>query len=362
VTSGSGSLDQSGSKSRMVGLRMVHCGGRMMAERSPTVMPFLRTIFKDVFGSETAADLDKLDMSAQELFDGILTGLKRVETAESSNWEAWDPDYVASSARFEKGRRMQFESVGQTLLPIPGLPQRDVAAPDPEGDAKRIKMLQYGVTEAQMAAAVEKQIKEDMEAAAEAAKQLAEENAAIAETEAGQKQFRNAAADDLQVATLRSRGKNKEADKLQAKIDEERRVKELMEMGGLSEAGAKAMAADERGIAEDQAYFDRTGRRKGKGANYKPGFTGIPAYSDAKLPTEWNFQNLEKGKAFMNAELTGNPLDSRTGQRDRLGVTPDKFSGMTIQQADELLGLQREMLEYLRGSGKTVAERTAPRS
>lgn len=127
-------------------------------------MPFLRTIMKQQFGSETAADIEKLGLSSEELFDGIMRGLRRIETNKGGVLDATSPEYIASMARLRGGRggNEVFEGANQAQeglkelkpmevfrglnkslqgipkLLIPTLPDRSVDHEDPEGDAARI--------------------------------------------------------------------------------------------------------------------------------------------------------------------------------------------------------------------------------
>lgn len=100
-------------------------------------LPFLRAIFKDQFGSETAADIDKLNLSSKELFEGILRGLKKIETQKGSVLDAASPEYIASMARLRAGRA----GTGNSPL-IPDLADREVSKEDPAAAAARVAELQ----------------------------------------------------------------------------------------------------------------------------------------------------------------------------------------------------------------------------
>jgi tape measure domain-containing protein len=320
-------------------------------------MPFLRKIMEEQFGAGTAAEITELGLSMEELFEGIVRGLRRVETNKGGYLDTMSPEYLASMKRLEAGRRAM--GLGESLTNIPDLPERTPDAVDPEGDAARIRMLRERAAAAKSAAEAEKRLKDETEAAAEEAKRMEEENAVIAEREAGQKSFAADAAEEMEIARLRSRGQNKKADKMQRDRDERQRVQQLMEAGGLSEQAAKSMAAGERGIQEDQDYFDRTGRRKVRGGNFKTGFTGIPDFADTSLKDEWNFPALAEAREFRSRPPEPN-LDRRS--RDQLGVSPDKFSGMTIKQADEMLEVLRAIRSATEKSQPTVGERLSPRA
>jgi tape measure domain-containing protein len=383
-------------------------------------MPFLRTIMKEQFGSETAADIEKLGLSSEELFEGIMRGLKQVENQEGSNKEAWDPAYMASAARFEYGRRMQFESAGQTLKPVPDLPERTAAPADPAGDAARIAEMRAREANRKAAEEAEKKAKTQAEGLetleAEAAvsakkveleqaladkdkdrqealelelamltegKEIMEKTGLAAEVvqkyldkrlsrerdiarikeEAGHGEFAAKAGEDMEVARLRSRGKNKQADKLEADRAEKQRVEQLMKEGGMSESAAEKMAAGERQIQEDTDYLSRTGRRKMRGATNGRSFTGLDDYHQSDrlmgMSDEWNFDKLDAAKADRKNRPLKSQLDREAGKPS---ITPDKFSGMTIKQADELIKEMRGMRADIQANGPTVAEKTQPRN
>jgi len=317
-------------------------------------VPAFRKVLEAGFGVSAAEDLEKLKLSAAELTEGILLGMKALATARPGDAEE------AVSVELRKKQTLGADAEdnnGQLADRVP-LTEDDARA---QRDKLRARIDARNAADAAAAAARE-QAEKDAEADAAETKMIQEsvardneEKARLAEENAGKRAFAVDAAAAAEVARLRSRGKNKKADKLQADIDEKRRVNELMEEGGLTEPAAQAMAADERGIAEDQAYLDRTGRKKVRGGRYRQGGGGIPNKPYSRLDQEWNFSELEKAQAYMNSEA---PRQKDRRSRAEIGVTPDKFSGMTQQQADELIGLQREMLESLRGSQKTVAEKT----
>lgn len=180
---------------------------------------------------------------------------------------------------------------------------------------------------------------------------------------AGQGAFAATAKEDMEIARLRSRGKNKQADKMEADRAERQRVEQLMKEGGLSEKEAKKMAAGERQIQEDTDHLSRTGRRKIRGAVSERGFTGLDGYHQSDrlmgMVDEWNFDKLDAAKRDRRNRPLKSQLDREAGKP---GITPDKFSGMTIKQADEMLEVLRAIRSATEGSRAPVAEKTQPRN
>ena len=274
-------------------------------------MPLLRQIMDMQFGARTAADLDKLDLSGRQLFDGLLAGLKRQETGLASVSE----QYLNKA---EMAKLAMAADVAAATLPTrtPG------GAEDPEARAQRLAALQAaaataradaaeiiltreeeirelgldlarlqngtdtrateaaelklalakdldrvvketGATQLQATAAIESQLE------AERALKKLQDAPAHAEAAAAQAAFRQTTSEDLAVSTLRARGKGKAADKLAAQHAEQRRTAELI-TGGLSPADAAATAAADRANADASSHYDRTGRRRIRGASKSP--------------------------------------------------------------------------------------------
>ncbi len=326
-------------------------------------MPFLRKIMKEQFGADTAAEIQGLQLTMEELFEGILRGLREVETNSGGVLDAMSPEYIASMNRLRAGRA----GMGDSPI-IPDLPERTAAAADPEGAAKRIQMLRERAAAAKAAAEAEKKLKEATKAEAEAAEQAArdweEEQARSVE----QKKFASDAREEMEIARLRSRGQNKKADKLQQEREDRQRVQELMQEGGLTESAAKEMAAGERRIAEDQEYFDRTGRRKMRGASFKAGFGGIPKYPDTALKDEWNFPALNAAKLRGMLPSPGVPAtDEAARMRDPMPRNRTRGGGAdpSTGAVEELRALHTtisgKLDELIGNTAKTAGERTAPR-
>ena len=308
-------------------------------------MPFLRTVMKEQFGAETAADIEKIKISSDELFDGLLRGLKRVETSKGGVLDALSPEYIASANRLRLGR------AGTGVNPmLPDLPTRGVDAADPSGDAQRIAAYRSRAMKEEEA---ERQKKE---AAAIKSLNLEEEKLDIskqiaqAETD-GNKERQRQLEDQLyllentarmakemevseeivrkslerqidsrrrieeikneaikkneayeqKIASLRNRGRGKAADKMEEAKTKEDRVKELMDRDRMSPADAARQANEEAKGREDAAYFERTGRVKMRGAVSPNTFSGIDDYN----------RRQDTGLEVRTPVLDSNPFQQR---------------------------------------------------
>lgn len=125
--------------------------------------------------------------------------------------------------------------------------------------AKTAKDL--GITEAAATKLIERQIAARREDERKADKARGAKS--IAEAEA-----------DLAERKLRQSGRTREADKMAADKKEKARVQQLMDQGS-SEADAKRVAGSERTADEADAYMQRTGRRRIRGARSENRKTGI---------------------------------------------------------------------------------------
>lgn len=369
-------------------------------------LPFLRKIFKEQFGAETAADIEKLNLTQQELFDGILRGLRQVETNKGGLLDASSPDYLASANRLRLGR------AGTLSNPlIPDLPLRNPQAANPEADAARIAEWQKRAAEEaakktndkQKAARQELEWQEKilklrrdveeqdikgnkslkatfedrlavMERTADLAEKLgiSEERAAeailrqnkiIRETEELRKNTQTpeqkadmaATKERAAIAQLRSRGKNKEADKRQQALDMKDHEADLIRQGFTPEDAA-AMAKSGQRTAEDQAYLDRTGRRKMRGAiskNLKPGeFHNAPVDFGA-------LQDSTMGMKFTALDSLAQDRKNRPYPSDRGGMG----RADETQKSDPVL---KQILEEIKGqrrdATKTAGEKVQPKS
>lgn len=297
-------------------------------------MPFLRTILKEQFGSEAAADIEKLKLTSGELFEGIIRGLKRVETSKGGVLDALSPEYLASANRLRLGRA----GTGETPM-ITDLPERAATPADPEGDAARVAAFRKRAAENEAAAAARdaekkqaageaelarEQEKLELEvdiakAAAAGNQQLKQdledrlaimENAARMASEMGVSEERISrfllkqldARRDIErlqneavrkneqareaIDKLRSRGRNRAADKLEESQTKEERVKQLMERDGLKKDAATAQADSEAATRKDAAFREKTGRNRIRGARSRNTVSGLdefPRFGDAGL-------------------------------------------------------------------------------
>lgn len=370
-------------------------------------LPFLRKIFKEQFGSETAADIERLNLTQQELFDGIMRGLRQVATNKGGLLDASSPDYLASANRLRLGRT----GTGANPL-IPDLPQRDAAAADPEAEAARIAafqkraadeegrkarekaeagrkelemqenvlLLQRDIAEAETKGNKEaKALFEDrlivMQKAADLAKdlQISEEEAAAAllrqnkilrETEELRKNTQTpeqaadmaATRERAAIAQLRSRGKNKEADKRQQALDMKEQEAELIRQG-FSPQEAAAMAKTSQQTAEDQAYLDRTGRRKMRGAiskNLKPGeFHNAPVDFGA-------LQDSTMGMKFTALDEVARDRKARPYPNDPGRENPaDGGRAVFRDVLSEIKGLRSDVRETMKPAGDKVQPKSS---
>lgn len=362
-------------------------------------LPFLRKIFKEQFGSETAADIERLNLTQQELFDGIMRGLRQVETNKGGFLDASSPEYLASANRLRLGRA----GTGNNPL-IPDLPSRIQQAANPEADAIRIANLRKRAAEEAEKQSVQelereekilksrkdieeedlkgntelKAILEDRLAVYEKTAELAEklgiseeaaatailrQNKIIRETEELRKNTQTpeqkadmaATKERAAIAQLRSRGKNKEADKRQQALDMKDHEADLIRQGFTPEDAA-AMAKSGQRTAEDQAYLDRTGRRKMRGAiskNLKPGeFHNAPVDFGA-------LQDSTMGMKFTALDSLAQDRKNRPYPSDRGGMG----RADETQKSDPVL---KQILEEIKGqrrdATKTAGEKVQPKS
>lgn len=371
---------------------------------------FLRTVLKDQFGSESAADIDKLGLSMNELFDGIMRGLKRIPNAESTYSETIDPAYAASMGRLEAARR--FQSFGDAGKNIPDLPERTPAPGDRDGDVKRIIDFRRRAEEraaekekeaaAKKAAAgredlarqetalnIQKEIAlaegrgdEDQKAFWEDRLELVEKTADLVErlglseeevtqaletqirlrreTEAIQKRSEEArkkteqapgmanTREQMEIDRLRSRGRNKEADKRQRSLDVSTET-ERLKGEGFSPEEAAQMAETGQRTKEDQKYFEQTGRHKMRGA-----------VSPNLGPGEFHSESVDFSKFKMkDGRSTIEGFDEATTQRKNLpggakGGAKPAAGGMSGKQADDILTVLREIRDATGTAGDKI--------
>jgi hypothetical protein len=286
-----------------------------------TALPVLRDILDMQFGVKTAADLETLNLTSEEVFSGLLTGLKSVQTATAStnetlqNAEHWT---------------MAMMGAPEAVVPPPS-PLRTPAAP--ESEAARDARL----------GGLRTRSARDKEA-----KALAEGAGA-----------RQSSAEDLELATLRARGKNKQADALQTKIEERRSI-EKFQAEGYDTATAAAMAGQQTQNKEDTAYFEKTGRRRIKGAKSQTGFTGLDGAFDNSVVNAATFDGRDYERS---QEKMSKPI-SKQGKGDtRFSQTGTNNVGIGSQVSEGIAKLNQEMRAMhatLKNQNPSVSSKTAP--
>lgn len=363
-------------------------------------LPALRAIFKEQFGSETAADIDKLNLSSKELFEGILRGLKKIETQKGGVLDAASPEYLASMARLRTGRA----GTGNNPL-IPDLPDRVVSGEDPAAAAARVAELQARAAEEKQAAGeaelermdnvaglegelAEARAKGDEEKIAALEDELAlmseladlvkktgvdektatdyllrrnqarrDEAAALKEIEAikdreeKSKTAGKAAydtAEDIAITEARARGKEKRAKKLEREKGR-RQQEESLIADGMDPAQARAMAERGSQAQEDLEYFQEHGRRRVR-------TTG----TTSRIKGAGLGGGLGRGGGF----LTPSALD--TNDPDRAAAAERAAGGNTARGSasanDRVEALLTDIKTALLNNKPSVGEKTKPRT
>jgi hypothetical protein len=160
----------------------------------------------------------------------------------------------------------------------------------------------------------------------------------------------------LQIARLRARGKNKQADKLQGDKNEAARAAEF-QAAGIPEKEARRMAAQERRDKDDAQYLARTGHRKMRGATNAGSYAGLDSMKSRGMSDEWNFDKLDAAKKDQRRPLKSQ-LDREAGKPS---ITPDAFSGKSIAEADKLLPVLKAIQAAVEKSVPAAADKLKPR-
>ena len=367
------------------------------------VLPVLRQILDLQFGVKTAADLDKLDLSSQQVFDGLLAGLKQVETATASANEK-----TLASAEFAKTKTNPSAETSADL------PDRPATTESPEARAERIAAMQEAAAAKREAAArlildKEEEIA-DLEISVaiarqrqdEAAINAAEEKLALARdlqkvmkdtgasealaTDAIKERvaaqltlekvsnpapqndgnFQKEAEENLAISTLRAQGKTKQADKLEAKTAQSRRQKELTD-GGVDPATAKSIATQERKNTEDENRFAQTGRRRIKGAKSKgtaTSFTGLDnPFADSALTPHMFDQSGDNSIAgFKPGEKMASPKKSSGSQFAQTGTSAPSSdpAAASVPILQSIADRMSAVLEALKANRPSVGSLISP--
>lgn len=182
------------------------------------------------------------------------------------------------------------------------------------------------------------------------------------QSQSGQGKFAADAKEQMEIDRLRSRGKHKQADKLEKDRALKGRTEQLMKEGGLSEAEARKMAGEEQRIQEDTDYLARTGRKKMRGAVSDNRYGGIDdmKVSDRLMgmSDEWDFSALDAMKSDRRNRPLKSTLDREAGKPS---IKPDATSGMSQKQADEMLEVLRAIRTATESNQPTVAQKTSAR-
>ena len=351
-------------------------------------LPYLRKIFKDQFGAETAADIDKLNLSAEQLFEGIMRGLKGVENSPGGVLDALSPEYLASVGRLRAGRA----GTGNSPI-LPDLPDRTPQT-DPEA-ANRVAKLQAEAAAAREAAAqIEIDKAEELQAlqqsleearsegdrdqiasledqislltdAVELAKKygieqakaneaILRQNAArrahedtMAKIEAKKKAAAGAdsatdAASQIAITEARARGDEKGAKKLEQQQAMRQQYNSLVE-SGVDPATAAQLARRQSKAQEQAEEFQRTGRRRitsSGGNRVASGLTG----------------DFGQGGGF----LTPSQLQTTDASRDLANSRAGRQNSAN-QSNDPALKVLEDIRAALLSDKKSVAEKTASR-
>jgi len=357
-------------------------------------LPALRSIFEEQFGAKTAADIDKLNLSSQELFEGIIRGLKGVETSKGGFLDAMSPDYLASIARYRTGRAAQ----GQ-MPTIPDLPERQAGKEDPAKSAERIAgFRERGMVAGKAELARQEEIarvtseleevkaKGDADAIAakedelalmtemqdimekykvdeqtatdfilhrnQARREEAETLKAIADIQKKQEQEKEGrkamgeTAEDIAITEARAHGKTKRAEKMERERTR-RQQEESLIASGVDPATARAMSERQARAKEDQEFFEKTGRSKVRGAvsDKRRGGLGLGFGKDAGFLTP---------SALATSDADRDVANERAAQQQR-----QRGTATGNERIEQIL---TDIKAALLSNKPSVAEKTKPRS
>lgn len=191
-------------------------------------------------------------------------------------------------------------------------------------------------------------------------------NIAALQKEARGREFVAQTGSELEAARLRSRGKHKQADKLEADAAEAARVEQLMDASGgtLTKKAAQDIAKKERRYKEDEAYFEQTGRRKIRGAENGREYEGLDAYprndgTRKPLNSEWDFTALDAMKQDRAARPY--PADRRAADKPAAAPAGGDWALKLLGGIDRLSEIMKRVAGAAEVSVPGPAERTKPR-
>lgn len=347
-------------------------------------LPVLRTIFKEQFGSETLADLDELNLSSEQLFEGLMNGLQGLKTEKGGVLDALSPEYMASMARL-RGARV---SDGKGL--IKDLPERS-AKPDDNAAARVAEMQEQAAQKRAEAAEVEfekaqllQELQNNLQAAEakgdkaeiavledkislmteavelaekmgitqeQASEHIKAQNEAIRtqkemmaqiEEEKRTSTTRPAAisetAEDIAISEARSSGNEKKAKKMEAARDKRKQTASLIE-AGVNPDEAAALANRSAKAKEQEEYFNRTGRRRLTSSGGSRAATGLTS-------------DFGRGGGF----ATPSQLQSRDPSRDAEDARRNRINSSN-QTNDPALRVLEEIRNALINDKRPVADR-----
>ena len=122
-------------------------------------MPSLRKLIGEEFGAKTAADLEKLDLTSRELFDGLSRGLQKLETAKASASEsALDQDTSLVMGADETAadlpeRKRLAEAEDERLKRVDELQNRSAARKAAAAEVELAKQIKIAELESELASA-----------------------------------------------------------------------------------------------------------------------------------------------------------------------------------------------------------------
>jgi hypothetical protein len=360
-------------------------------------LPILRQILDLQFGVKTAADLEKLSLSGEEVFAGLLAGLKQVETATAS-----DNEKILASDHL-----LKYNPIVNPGAELPNMTERQVVKESPEDRAKRLAALQQEsaarrdaaarliFTKEQDIAELEITLAKVRQGHDDAAINAAEEKLALArdlakvmqETGASQalatdhikaqvmaaRELEKAttpknttakeAKENLAISTLRAQGKTKQADKLEAEIAQRRRQKELTD-GGVDPATAASIATQERKNTEDEARFAATGRRRIRGAKTKSAatsFTGLDHAMDNSAITPHMFDQSGDGSigGYKPRQKMDRPQSKQAAVLPGSNPTADPAAA-SLPILKSIAERMSQVLQQLKTNSPSVGSQMAP--
>jgi len=360
-------------------------------------LPILRQILDLQFGVKSAADLEKLDLTGKQVFDGLLSGLKQIQTATASTEE--------KGLAIDMLAKVRLNPYAAKTATLPDRPQ---ITESPEDRAKRLTAMQEEsaarrdaaarliFTKEQDIAELEITLAKVRQTNDDAAITAAEEKLALArdlakvmqETGASEALATDAikarvmaarelekattpknttakeTQENLAISTLRARGKNKQADKLEAETTQRRRQEQLTKDTG-DPALATDIARQERKNAEDEAHFARTGRRRIHGAKSKSKPQTLDNAFDNSALTPHMFDQSGDGSigGYSRAEKMARPKKSEGSKSDSKASSSSPSSDPAAAALPILKTMAERMnqvLDQLKQNAPAAGDRLAP--